>query len=106
LRRYASVKTPHNANHIEVPFSNRHEVVRTTRPEAVSKVVSRISVWSRYLRVIFRGRSFGAMRHRPFSFVSQQHSKHAAEEKPSQQSESIEPLRPTDVAVSQSPINA
>jgi hypothetical protein len=48
----------------------------------------------------------GAICQKPFSLDPSRLAKQAAEAKFGQQSQSIDPLRPTKAAVSQSPINA
>jgi hypothetical protein len=75
-------------------------------PVDVSTTVSRISVRSRYDRVIEAPGSTASISHRPCSDVPRSAAKHAEESKRGQQSQSIEPARDTRAAVSQSPINA
>jgi hypothetical protein len=72
-------------------------------PVVVSNRVSRISVCSRYRRVVRCDFSFGAITHHPFLAFPTRAAKQAGEEKSGQHSQSIEPFRPTRQAVSQSP---
>jgi hypothetical protein len=54
---------------------------------------------------VFAGGSAGAISHRPFPSVPSKAAKQASESKAGQHSQSIDPLRPTSAAVSQSPIS-
>src|SRR5437588_135559 len=64
-------------------------------PSFVLISVSRIRVCSRYLRVNRASRSCGAMSQRPCSGVPSSAAKQASESNRGQQSQSIEPSRPT-----------
>lgn len=77
-----------------------------TIPSFVSCVVSRISECASYLRLDRTISSFGATHQKPLSSDPRSLAKQDAEEKWGQQSQSIDPLRPTKAVVSQSPINA
>jgi hypothetical protein len=80
--------------------------ISMTAKSGVSYVVSRMSVWSRYLRVVFSTSTAGASSQRPFSSVPSKRAKHASDEKSGQQSQSIDPSRQTSAAVWQSPMSA
>ena len=72
----------------------------------IDDVVSRMRECSSYLRVDRTISSFGAICQKPLSSDPSNLAKQDAEEKWGQQSQSIDPLRLTKAAVSQSPINA
>ena len=80
--------------------------ISVTTPSGVVKRVSRMSEWPRYRRVVVAVLSAGAMSQRPGSDVPSSAAKHAPESKRGQQSQSIDPVRATSAAVSQSPISA
>ncbi len=67
--------------------------INVTAPSSVSKGVSRISVWSLYLREVLVTLPAGASL-QPFSSEPNRRAKHASEPKLGQQSQSIEPQRP------------
>jgi hypothetical protein len=80
--------------------------VSFTAPSAVSNVVSRISVSPRYRLLIREDGSRGLISQRPCSRVPSSAAKQASESKRGQHSQSMEPPRDTNTAVSQSPIRA
>ena len=78
----------------------------SAQPSALSQRDSRISVLSRYFRVTFASLSAAASSQRPFSSSPRMRANIEDESKRGQQSQSIEPSRPTRAAVWQSPIIA
>ena len=90
----------------ELPLRIGMKSITVTAPSSVRNLVSRMRVWSRYLRLAWNFSASGAIRQRPLSGVPRSAAKHASESNRGQHSQSIEPSRETSAAVSQSPIRA
>ena len=85
--------------------SGMQSMIRTA-PSWVSNSVSKIRVPSRYLRRTPCAAAAGAISQRPCSGSPSKAAKHAPESNRGRQSQSMEPSRPTNAAVWQSPISA
>ena len=77
----------------EVLLRSGMKSISVATPSSVSNRVSRISVLSRYFRLVRNSSAFGAIRQRPLSASPSRAAKQASESKRGQHSQSIEPSR-------------